>query len=96
MKLNKVKIAQTHKLKILPEFFKAAARGVKHFEIRKNDRDYKVGDQIELKEHDGEMFTGNVIKGEITYITDFEQQEGYIVFGFKKWTIINGQSWVDR
>ena len=67
MKLNRVKIPQTHKLKIRPKYFQAAAIGIKHFEIRKNYRDYKVGDQIELKEHDGSIFTGNNIKGEICY-----------------------------
>lgn len=96
MKLNRVKIPQTHKLKILPKYFKAVARGTKHFEIRKNDRDYNVGDQIELKEHDGEIYTGNVIKGEITFVTDFEQREGYIVFSFRKWAIVNSKSWLDR
>lgn len=39
-----------HELKILPEYFDAVISGRKRFEIRKNDRDYKVGDQLILKE----------------------------------------------
>ena len=41
-----------HELKILPEYFKAQKAGKKNFEIRKNDRDYKVGDKLVLKEYD--------------------------------------------
>lgn len=34
----------THDLKIYPEFFSAVCTGVKRAELRKNDRDYRVGD----------------------------------------------------
>lgn len=40
----------THELKILPEYFQAVTIGVKKAELRKNDRDYQVGDSIWLKE----------------------------------------------
>lgn len=40
-----------HKLKIRPKFFKAVISGEKTFEIRRNDRNFKVGDRIELKEY---------------------------------------------
>ena len=39
-----------HELKCHPEFFAALASGVKTFEIRKNDRGFKVGDLIALNE----------------------------------------------
>ena len=42
--------ATTHELKIRPEYFKAVVLGDKMFEIRKNDRDFKVGDIIVLHE----------------------------------------------
>lgn len=81
-----------HELKILPEYFEAIISGRKQFEIRKNDRDYKVGDYIILREW-GEHYnftkwpdfiawreyTGNSYKAEITYITDYAQQDGYVV-----------------
>lgn len=39
-----------HKLKIHPPFFASVKRGDKPFEIRKNDRNFKVGDVLELEE----------------------------------------------
>lgn len=40
----------THELKIQPKYFRAILDGKKNFEIRKNDRGYKVGDKVVLKE----------------------------------------------
>lgn len=39
-----------HDLKIWPQFFDSVLNGVKGFEIRRNDRDYKVGDLLRLRE----------------------------------------------
>ena len=39
-----------HELKILPEYFEALASGTKTFEIVLNDREYKVGDLLILRE----------------------------------------------
>lgn len=69
-----------HELKILPEFFEAVILGLKTFEIRKNDRDYKVGDIVFLNEFDGAKMTGRWTERVITYVTDYEQKEGYIAF----------------
>lgn len=38
-----------HELKIKEEYFNAVIRGEKTFELRKNDRDYEVGDLIHFK-----------------------------------------------
>ena len=73
----------THKLKTLPEYFEAVLSGKKTFEIRENtDRDFRCGDKIVLREFTGERYTGREAKAAINYITDFEQKEGFIVFGF--------------
>jgi ASC-1-like (ASCH) protein len=42
----------THHLKCWPSYFEAVMMGDKTFEIRKNDRDFKVGDTIILHHHD--------------------------------------------
>lgn len=76
---------KVHKLKILPEYYKAQIEGNKNFEIRKNDRDYKVGDKLVLKEYDpkAKEFTGQSFITEITFITDYQQKDGYVVLGTK-------------
>jgi len=40
----------THDIKILSEYFNAVADGSKPFEVRRNDRDYQVGDTLLLRE----------------------------------------------
>lgn len=76
---------KVHKLKILPEYYNAQIEGKKNFEIRKNDRDYKVGDKLVLKEYDpkAKEFTGQSFITEITFITNYQQKDGYIVLGTK-------------
>lgn len=72
-----------HELKIAPEYFQAVEAGIKPFEIRFNDRNYRIGDSLVLREWNGHSYTGKVVYREITYITDYAQQEGYIVMGIK-------------
>ncbi|EOI6522350.1 DUF3850 domain-containing protein [Enterococcus faecalis] len=72
-----------HELKILPEYFEAVVSGNKRFEIRKNDRNYKKGDILRLNEYQDGQYTGDVHVAEITYITDYAQQDGYVVLGIK-------------
>lgn len=72
-----------HELKILPEYFEAVISGRKQFEIRKNDRDFKVGDQLILREWSKNEYTGDSYKAEITYITDYAQRDGYVVLGIR-------------
>ncbi len=40
----------THKLKCWPNYFDDLMSGKKTFEVRVNDRDFKVGDVLELQE----------------------------------------------
>ena len=40
----------THELKTYPKYFQETIEGNKPFEIRKNDRDYKKGDILEMME----------------------------------------------
>ncbi|HAP3573132.1 MULTISPECIES: DUF3850 domain-containing protein [Enterococcus] len=72
-----------HELKILPEYFEAVVSGNKRFEIRKNDRNYKKGDILRLNGYQDGQYTGDVHVAEITYITDYAQQDGYVVLGIK-------------
>lgn len=65
-----------HDLKILPEYFEAVAQGLKTFEIRKNDRDFKVGHFLNLREwHPGRReYTGNWVTVKVTYM--FQDDDG--------------------
>ena len=128
---------KVHKLKLLPGFFKEVLLGNKNFEIRKNDRNFHVGDLVTLNEFDpsnfywsnGELwnvdeneaktyllkdidkylannpmdkdqkeskrkeyitkglvdahYTGSSVDRIITFVTDYEQKDGYVVFGMK-------------
>lgn len=60
---------QHHFLKTETEYFQAIEQGRKKFELRKNDRDFKVGDLLHLKETIGGVFTGRELPPfEIQYI----------------------------
>ena len=53
--------------KIMPGYYKAVAKRIKTFEIRKDDADYQVGDILVLREWDGEKYTGRKCSREITF-----------------------------
>ncbi|EAE3145193.1 TPA: DUF3850 domain-containing protein [Listeria monocytogenes] len=76
-------MSEVHELKILPEYYEDIVAGRKTFEIRKNDRDFQVGDYLILKEFKDGNHTGWKITVEVTYITDYEQKENYVVMGIK-------------
>ena len=59
---------EVHFLKILPQYFKEVLAGKKTFELRKDDRNYKVNDAIILREFDGGNYTGRKLFTYITYI----------------------------
>ncbi len=45
----------THELKIWPQWYREVAVGNKTFEVRKNDRNFRDGDIVLLKEWDAEF-----------------------------------------
>jgi ASC-1-like (ASCH) protein len=77
---------KTHVLKTHPEYFQAVKEGIKTFEVRKNDRDFKVGDVLQLTEYDPETdhFSGKITHLKVTYMlsdTRFGIEPGYVVMG---------------
>ena len=81
-----------HELKILPKYFKDVVFGYKNFELRKNDRNYLIGDTIILKEWDGEKYTGLECKRFISYILhgtgEYGLQDGYCILGLKSGNLV--------
>lgn len=75
----------THELKCWPEFFSAVQNWDKLFEIRRNDRSFKVGDIVWLREFIPESgeYTGASARRTITYMTDFPPglRDGYVCMG---------------
>lgn len=75
-----------HRLKIKPEYFEAVTRGEKNFELRKDDRNYQVGDLVKLLEWDGEKYTGRESRRiPIRYVLrnceEYGLKEGYCILG---------------
>lgn len=82
----------THKIKILEQYASAVVSGDKCFEVRKNDRNYQVGDFVEFIVIDaaGEKILHelNGISYVITYVlsglSGFGIKDGWVVFGMKR------------
>lgn len=75
-----------HRIKIEREYFKLVKTGIKKFEIRKNDRNYKVGDTFNLIEREYGVETGNEIEDlKIRYVykgIEYGLKEGYCIFNW--------------
>lgn len=92
-----------HRLKLNERYFDAVANGIKTFEIRKNDRDYKVGDTLVLREvndddkfltyadHNLGMNLNYEVKVAVTYVLTHDEfegiKEGYVALGIRR---VNG------
>ena len=73
-----------HELKIYPQYFEDVISGKKKFEIRKNDRKYRVGDILIVKEWDNIKYSGREARAEVIYLIDDKFvgiQPGYVVMG---------------
>lgn len=83
-----------HDLKVWPEFYDALDNGIKPFELRKNDRDYKVGDTLRLREYapGPDEYTGRELRRVVIYMIDgtsplgfaFGLQPGFVVMGLNR------------
>ena len=77
--------SKRHFVKIKPQYFEAVLCGIKNFEVRYNDRDYKVGDTLVLREFRNGVFTGRELEKNIVYILDNSEylKEGFVILGLK-------------
>lgn len=82
-------MTKQHDLKIKRQYYRAVWSGEKRFEIRKNDREFRVGDTVRLREIDVDGdYTGAELTATITYIFNgpgYGVEAGYCVFGIDWW-----------
>lgn len=85
IKLYKSNQKTINELKIAPEYFEKVLSKEKTFEFRYNDRNYKIGDILNLKEYSDGEYTGREKSVQITYILqDFEGlQSNYAILSIK-------------
>lgn len=74
-----------HDVKTESKYFKDSKSGIKPFELRKNDRDYKVGDFMKMREYKNGEWTGDIIRKEITYVLENYEglKPGYCILGVR-------------
>lgn len=75
----------THKLKIKEKYLIAILNRKKTFEIRKNDRDFKVGDEIlfTVVETGGEFPHSFIVTYVLKDCPEYGLQDGYAILGIK-------------
>lgn len=74
-----------HELKIAPEYFKKVVSKEKTFECRYNDRNYQVGDILNLNEYYNQTYTGRSISVKVTYILEKFKglKENFVILSIK-------------
>ena len=77
-----------HRVKCFNRWFNEVTSGLKMFEVRRNDRDYQVGDLIELNETKDSEYTGRAALYEISYVlmsSEFPDgiKDGFVIIGLK-------------
>ena len=72
-----------HDIKIAASYYDDVTSGRKRFELRKNDRGYKVGDGLRMLEFEDGKHTGRTIDADIIYmLEDYTGlEEGYCILG---------------
>jgi len=86
-----------HELKLWPGYFGAIAESRKRHEIRKNDRNFKIGDELLLREWDpatGE-YTGRQVLVSVTYVSigglwGIPDDTCVMSIKVEKWALMNG------
>jgi len=76
---------KTHDLKCWQPYFDMVCLGQKKFEFRKNDRDFRVGDVLHLREYlpNIQAYTGESVDAEVTLLIDDAPglPAGYVLMG---------------
>ena len=79
---------KVHELKVWTEQYQAILDGRKRFEFRWDDRGFRVGDMLHLREYEpgGDSYSGESVMVEVTYIMHgpaFGLPKGYVVMSIE-------------
>lgn len=76
---------RTHYIRLAATYYDDVKAGIKTFELRKNDRDYRTGDILEMNEFTDGRNTGRVIRCRVTYMLEEYTglTDGYCILGIK-------------
>lgn len=78
-------MGNTHELKILPEHFTPVLDELKTAELRKNDRNFSVGDKLVLLEWNGD-YTGDGTVRYVSHVADVGSYlPGYVLLSMVKY-----------
>jgi ASC-1-like (ASCH) protein len=77
-----------HELKCWHEYFVDVKSGKKTFEVRLNNRNYRIGHYLHLKDYDNILheYTGDEVFCKVTYVLyggDFGIADGWVVMSIK-------------
>lgn len=73
-----------HDIKVWPPYYAAIEADEKLFEVRKNDRDYQVGDVLRMREYapGPDEYTGKQMRRKILYMISGDEPLGF-AFGLR-------------
>lgn len=87
---------KTHYLKTWPEYFSDLKKGLKDFEVRYNDREFNVGDDVICQEYNPttKQYSGHTLLFKIKYIASWNDNTimglalkvGYSVLGLERYS----------
>lgn len=86
-----------HSIKIKPEYFKEVVSGSKKAELRKCDRDYRVGDMLSLCEWKHGKYTGREWAAVITHVLPVDavipDSNGWVILSIQSITPLDALSY---